>query len=187
MTDMTDESEEDDLVGYGRPPSHSRFRKGRSGNPKGRPRGSRKQPPHEWLLGRMVTIREGGIEKKVTLAEAVVLKAAREGLEGDVIMARETLSMIPDTEGDDADKPEPMNILYVAPGNVNTALVPLRMGKRLDLYRDTIRLMLEPWLVQAALDRLGSKRLTREEQRIVVKATRTPRKVNWPDWWEEIP
>jgi hypothetical protein len=27
-------------VGYGRPPVHSRFRKGQSGNPKGRPRGS---------------------------------------------------------------------------------------------------------------------------------------------------
>ena len=26
-------------VGYGRPPSHSRFRKGVSGNPRGRPRG----------------------------------------------------------------------------------------------------------------------------------------------------
>jgi hypothetical protein len=28
-------------VGYGRPPKHTRFKPGRSGNPKGRPRGSR--------------------------------------------------------------------------------------------------------------------------------------------------
>jgi hypothetical protein len=27
-----------DQVGYGRPPRHTRFRKGRSGNPKGRPK-----------------------------------------------------------------------------------------------------------------------------------------------------
>jgi Family of unknown function (DUF5681) len=26
-------------VGYGKPPVHSRFRKGQSGNPRGRPRG----------------------------------------------------------------------------------------------------------------------------------------------------
>ena len=28
-------------AGYGKPPRHSRFKKGQSGNPKGRPRGSR--------------------------------------------------------------------------------------------------------------------------------------------------
>jgi len=28
-------------VGYGRPPVHARFRPGQSGNPKGRPKGSR--------------------------------------------------------------------------------------------------------------------------------------------------
>ena len=28
-------------VGYGRPPQHTRFPKGQSGNPKGRPKGSR--------------------------------------------------------------------------------------------------------------------------------------------------
>ncbi|MCY3732928.1 MAG: DUF5681 domain-containing protein, partial [Chloroflexi bacterium] len=28
-------------VGFGKPPKHSRFKKGKSGNPKGRPKGSR--------------------------------------------------------------------------------------------------------------------------------------------------
>jgi hypothetical protein len=43
---------------------------------------------------------------------------------------------------------------------------------------------LEPWLVQAALARLGERRLSREEQATILAATRTPRKVTWPDWWE---
>jgi hypothetical protein len=36
------------------------------------------------------------------------------------------------------------------------------------------------------LGRLGSRRLNREEQRIVLKATRKPRMVNWPIWWTEL-
>lgn len=36
---------------------------------------------------------------------------------------------------------------------------------------------------KAALARLDSRQLTEEEQREVWKNTRTPHKVNWPDWW----
>jgi Family of unknown function (DUF5681) len=37
---MADESNRNYDVGYGKPPLHSRFKKGRSGNPHGRPKGS---------------------------------------------------------------------------------------------------------------------------------------------------
>ena len=46
-----------------------------------------------------------------------------------------------------------------------------------------VRWDLDPWIVEAALERLGSKRLSKEEQREVWDATRTPHKVNWPEWW----
>jgi len=61
------------------------------------------------------------------------------------------------------------------------------MAKTLDGNRETARLMIEPWLVEAALARLEDRRLSREDQKTVLKATRTPRKVRWPDWWEEGP
>ena len=32
--------DDDDDVGYGRPPKHTRFKKGQSGNPRGRPKGT---------------------------------------------------------------------------------------------------------------------------------------------------
>ena len=32
---------EDSKVGYGKPPKHSRFKKGQSGNPRGKPRGTK--------------------------------------------------------------------------------------------------------------------------------------------------
>ena len=72
--------------------------------------------------------------------------------------------------------------IYERPGSVTDALEPLRMARKLDRYRETARMVLEPWIVEAALARLD-RRLTLAEQKIVVAATRTPWKVRWPDWW----
>ena len=71
-------------VGYGRPPKRSRFMKGQSGNPAGRPRGRHRLAPFEAVLGQMVTIREGGDERLVTAMEAFFLHLAKRGLEGDM-------------------------------------------------------------------------------------------------------
>ena len=70
---------------------------------------------------------------------------------------------------------------------MDSALEPLRMAKKLDCYRETARLLLEPWLVEAVLARLKGGALTAADQRIIVKATRTPHKVRWPKWWSEHP
>jgi hypothetical protein len=76
--------------------------------------------------------------------------------------------------------------VIVTPGSVTSALEPLRRARKLDPYRETARMALEPWLVEAALARLPEP-LSPADQRIVVKATRTPRKVQWPEWWSEHP
>ena len=68
-------------------------------------------------------------------------------------------------------------------GSVDAAVECLRIGTKLDRFRETARMMLEPWIVEAALARFAEKRLTPEQQEIVLKATRTPAKVRWPDWW----
>jgi hypothetical protein len=60
------------------------------------------------------------------------------------------------------------------------------MAKKLDPYRETARMALEPWLVEAALARLN-RTLSPAEQRTIVQATRTPQKVRWPEWWGERP
>lgn len=74
--------------------------------------------------------------------------------------------------------------IIVRPSSVNSAPVPLWMAKKLDRYRETARMALEPWIVEAALARFGTRRPTPEEQQTVVKATRTPRNIRWPEWWE---
>ena len=60
------------------------------------------------------------------------------------------------------------------------------MAKKLDPYRETARMALEPRLVEAALVRLPQT-LSPANQRIIVNATRTPHKVEWPEWWSEYP
>ena len=61
------------------------------------------------------------------------------------------------------------------------------MARKLDRYRYTDRMVLEPWIVEMALERLGSQRPTLQEQQRVLRVTRTPEKVRWPDWWEALP
>lgn len=174
--------------GYGRPPSATRFRKGQSGNPRGRPRGSRNEAPYEAVLGQMVTIRENGVERRVTAAEAFLLHMTKRGLEGDGAAARASMAAIEDARAKritgSPDRLTHLAVVYVTPGSVGTALEPLRMAVKQDRYRPTARMKVEPWLVEEALARLGDRRLTLDEQATIYAATRTPGKVSWPAWWE---
>lgn len=178
-------------VGYGKPPVSTRFKKGQSGNPRGRPPGRRAHDPYESVLGQKVTVRENGETRTVTAAEAFLLNLTRQGLEGNSRAASEARKALAEVrarrgEKDEADEIA-INRVIVAPGSVNAALEPLRMAIKLDRHRDTARMALEPWLVEAALERLGSRQLTLGEQRKVIKATRTPHKVKWPEWWKAKP
>ena len=180
-----------DETRYGKPPRCTKFRKRQSGNPAGRPPGRKKEPPYEAVLGQMVTVREDGIERRLTAAEAFLLYLTKQGLDGDSSAARYLSPMI---EGARvrrreflAQDPRKIVLVIIRPGSVNTALGPLRMARKLDRYRRTARMTLEPWVVERALDRLGDRRLTLQEQQTVLKATRTPTKVRWPDWWEALP
>ena len=186
--DPPDDAEESG-VGYRKPPRATRFTKGRSGNPAGRPRGWHREAPYESVLGQMVKIREGGAERHVTAAEAFLLQLTKRALEGDDAAARASLAVIEEArerQGAGQSRISAIVLVSVAPGTVTSALEPLRMARKLDPYRETARIALEPWLVEAALARLD-RPLSPADQRIIVKATRTPHKVRWPKWWSEHP
>jgi len=71
-------------VGYGRPPVHTRFQRGRSGNPKGRRKGQRNvRTIVDETSNQRITIREGDRSRSVTKLDAVVLTIFSAALKGD--------------------------------------------------------------------------------------------------------
>ena len=70
-------------VGYGKPPKDSRFKKGRSGNPRGRPKGSKNLLTliHE-ELDRPIAVREDGRSRKVRACDALAKRLVHKGLSG---------------------------------------------------------------------------------------------------------
>jgi Family of unknown function (DUF5681) len=82
---MTTESSEDDFkVGYKRPPRHSRFQPGRSGNPCGRQKAVRNLGTDvKRTLEVPVRLNEQGKARRVSTQEAALLRLREKALKGD--------------------------------------------------------------------------------------------------------
>jgi hypothetical protein len=188
MISSNEWDEDDDSVGYGRPPRSTRFPKRTSGNTKGRPKKKGHELPFETVLGRMVTIRDGNATRDVTAEEALIMYIKRRAFEGNdaAHAALEAISRFrlernpPIAEVDQ----RPFVVRVLAQGSPNDALRQLKMASKLYPFEKHARMAIEPWLVTLALRRLGDRRLSKGEQEMVMAATRTPKKVKWPDWWE---
>src|SRR3954468_15440138 len=87
-------------VGFCRPPVHSRFKPGQSGNPSGRVKGSKnlKTLFHQ-ILNEQIPLIDGNQSKKVTKAEALMRRLVISALKGDR-MSLSTLMRIAEQTGE---------------------------------------------------------------------------------------
>jgi hypothetical protein len=82
-------------VGYGKPPRHARFKPGESGNPRGRPRGSKNVfVLLDEELNQTVTINENGRRRRITKRAAVVKHMVNKTLSGDPRVLQILLSQL---------------------------------------------------------------------------------------------
>jgi hypothetical protein len=84
-------------VGYKKPPVDKRFQKGKSGNPKGRPKAISRPKALKDLMSscllQEIYITVGGKREKKQALEAVVLKLVAMALAGDVRASRELIEL----------------------------------------------------------------------------------------------
>ena len=72
-------------VGYGRPPKHSQFQRGKSGNPNGRPKKSKElNSLFRTELDKTIVVTEDGQQKRITKREAVITQVVNRAIKGDV-------------------------------------------------------------------------------------------------------
>ena len=81
-----------DKVGYGKPPKHSQFKKGRSGNPKGRPKEVQAHMPVSriirYSLSEEIQGSVNGKTRKMTKLAAIIEVQSAKALKGDTRAAK---------------------------------------------------------------------------------------------------
>lgn len=75
---------DDDDVGYGKPPKKHQFKPGKSGNPKGRPKGTRNfNTDLDEILRKKIPVTKDGTRKNVSTQLAALMRLADKALKGD--------------------------------------------------------------------------------------------------------
>jgi hypothetical protein len=82
-------------VGRGKPPLATQFKKGRSGNPAGRKKGSQNISTvlHK-ELNRTVTVREDGVARKMSKQDALLKSIIAKALQGDPKATQTVVNMV---------------------------------------------------------------------------------------------
>ena len=93
---MADDKDKKDYeIGYGRPPKHTRFKPGQSGNPCGRAKGTRNlRTDLIDELAERIAISEGGRRRSVSKQRGMLKQLMAKALKGDVRAANTILGLV---------------------------------------------------------------------------------------------
>ena len=88
-------------IGYGKPPAQTRFKKGQSGNPTGRPKGTPNfATALEQALNEQVVVNEGGQRRTVSKLEATVKQLVNKATLGDPRATQQVLGVLHVLDGE---------------------------------------------------------------------------------------
>jgi hypothetical protein len=92
--------------GYKNPPTHTQFAKGKSGNPRGRPKGSRNLTTElRAELSENISITEGGVKRLVSKQRGLVKTLYARSIQGDMRAASQLIKLIGNYLDDDVSVP----------------------------------------------------------------------------------
>ena len=101
----------DYAVGFRRPPLHTRFKPGVSGNPSGRPKESKNfKTLLNAILNEQISLQEGSQSRKISKAEAIMRRLIIGALKGDT-RDLHALFRLAEQTGQFEEKPEPLNTI----------------------------------------------------------------------------
>src|SRR5215467_10821614 len=93
------EPTDDYTVGYRKPPRHAGFQKGRSGNPRGRPKGSKNLATLlNQALDERVTVTEDGRRRRITKREQVITQLVNKSAAADLRAIKQLTDIVQGVE-----------------------------------------------------------------------------------------
>lgn len=168
----------------------TRFAKGQSGNPKGRPRKAQSQKSaFDVVIDRTFTVTQNGVERELTVDEALQLRTYQDALAGNRAARRDVLKMIAKREkwlsARQQAKRSSVEMKRAHEGRTaDEALLVLGIASlepSANLRGDEqTHLKLEPWVVELGLKRGNRKCFDDADIAEVKRCTRAPNKIDWP-------
>jgi hypothetical protein len=170
------------------------FKPTQSGNPNGRPEGSKNKANRvrPSFFDETMTLTVGGKKERMTRRVAFFRRAHERAVKEQdneilrLIADRHIhLSKIQAVVPYDKVWVRALSISYIYPDSLEGATQLLGGGKLVYANSSKARMLLEPWVIELGLSLLGERTLSRQEQRIVLYFARHPRRTRWPSWWAD--